>query len=261
MSTLELNDNQLLRYNRQIMLPDIGIEGQEKLWDSHVLILGMGGLGAPVAMYLASSGVGHLTLVDDDVVELSNLQRQIVHTTGALGEPKVESAKRTLLTLNPEVRIDTIGHRLEGDSLKAAVEAADVAIEATDNFDSRFALNQACVLTGTPLVSGAVIRMEGQVSVFKLDDPESPCYNCLYPETGGGGGTCAENGVLGSVAGIIGTIQATEAVKLLLGIGETLTGRLMLLDARTMEWHTVRLRKNTKCPTCQVPAVALTSTG
>ncbi len=261
MSTLELNDEQLLRYNRQIMLSDIGIEGQERLWESHVLVLGMGGLGSPIAMYLASSGVGHLTLVDDDVVELSNLQRQIVHTTGALGEPKVESAKRTLLKLNPEVRIDTVAYRLDGDALEAAVASADVVIEATDNFESRFALNRASVITGTPLVSGAVIRMEGQVTVFRLDDPESPCYNCLYPETGGGGGTCAENGVLGSVAGIIGTIQATETIKILLDIGEPLTGRLMILDARTMEWHTIRLRKNTNCPTCQSPPVALSSAG
>lgn len=251
MKKLELNDNQLLRYNRQIMLPDIGIEGQERLWESHALIVGMGGLGSPVAMYLASSGVGRLTLVDDDRVELSNLQRQIVHTTSSLGVRKVESAKETLLALNPDIHIETVGERLDGHTLTAAVETADVVIEATDNFVSRFALNRACVTAATPLVSGAVIRMEGQVTVFRLDRPQSPCYNCLHAENTAVGGTCAENGVLGSVAGIIGAIQATETVKVLLEIGEQLTGRLLLVDARTMEWHTIRLRKNPHCPTCQ----------
>lgn len=253
MSTLELNDNQLLRYSRQIMLPDIGIEGQQQLWDSRALLVGMGGLGSPIAMYLASSGVGHITIVDDDVVELSNLQRQIVHTTTSLGETKVDSAKRTLSALNPEVHIEPIACRLDGDALVAAVSAADVVIEATDNFESRFALNRACVQTRTPLVSGAVIRMEGQVTVFCLDQPESPCYNCLHPQTSYGTGTCAENGVLGSVAGIIGAVQATEAIKTLLGIGKTLDGRLLLLDARAMEWQTIRLRQNPRCPTCALP--------
>jgi molybdopterin/thiamine biosynthesis adenylyltransferase len=251
-SKLELNNDQLLRYSRQIMLPDIGIEGQERLWESRVLIVGIGGLGSPVSMYLASSGVGHLTLVDDDVVELSNLQRQIVHTTAALGEPKVESAKRTLRALNPEVTIETVNGRLEDTALLDAVRAADVVVEATDNFSSRFALNQACVNTGTPLVSGAVIRMEGQVSVFCLGQSDSPCYNCLHPRSTTASGTCAENGVLGSVAGIVGAIQATEVVKTLLNIGQTLTGRLLLLDARAMEWHTIKLRRNPKCPTCAV---------
>lgn len=232
------------------MLPDIGIEGQEQLWESHVLIIGMGGLGSPIAMYLASSGVGHLTLVDDDVVELSNLQRQIAHTTASLGQPKVDSAKATLLALNPEIQIDTVNGRLEGAALLNAVRAADLVIEATDNFDSRFALNAACVKTNTPLVSGAVIRMEGQITVFRPGHPDSPCYNCLHAKTATAGGTCAENGVLGSVAGIVGAVQATEAVKVLLGVGQPLMGRLLLLDARSMEWHTIRLRRNLNCETC-----------
>jgi len=247
---LELNDQQLLRYNRQIMLPEIGIEGQERLWDAHVLVIGMGGLGSPIAMYLASSGVGRLTLVDHDVVELSNLQRQIVHTTDRVGRKKVDSAKEALLALNPEVRIETIDRRLEGQALRDAVRSADVVVEATDNFESRFDLNRACVRERKPLVSGAVIRMEGQVTVFRLDRDRSPCYNCLHGENAGGNGTCAENGVLGSVAGIVGTIQATECIKLLLEIGHSLDGRLLLLDARDMEWHSIRLRPDPQCPTC-----------
>lgn len=250
MSALELNDDQLLRYSRQIMLPEIGIEGQQRLWESHVLIAGMGGLGSPVAMYLAASGVGRLTLVDDDVVDLSNLQRQIVHATDALGEPKVVSARRTLLALNPEVRIDCLARRLHGPALIEAVGSADVVVDGTDNFESRFELNRACVATRTALVSGAVIRMEGQIIVFRLDRLGGPCYNCLHAETGAHAATCAESGVLGSVAGIVGAVQATEVVKTLLDVGETLSGRLLLLDARAMEWRTVRLRRDPSCPTC-----------
>ncbi|MEM7255001.1 MAG: molybdopterin-synthase adenylyltransferase MoeB [Pseudomonadota bacterium] len=250
MSELELNDQQLLRYNRQIMLDDIGIEGQQRLWESRVLLLGVGGLGSPIAMYLASSGVGTLELVDHDEVDLSNLQRQIVHTTDTVGRAKVDSAEASLHALNPDITIIRRPHKLEGDLLLDAVAKADVVIDGTDNFSARFAVNRACFDTQTTLVSGAVIRMEGQVSVFQPGQGPSPCYNCLHREVPDGVATCAENGVLGSVAGIIGTIQATEAIKVLLGIGEPLIGRLLLLDARHMEWQTIRLRRNAKCLTC-----------
>ena len=248
---LELGDEQLLRYNRQIMLPEIGVEGQERLWASRVLLVGLGGLGSPIAMYLAASGVGRLVLVDHDAVDLSNLQRQIVHTTASLGEPKVRSAARTLAALNPEVRIDTIGRALSGERLLEQVAAADVVVEATDSFEARRALNQACIDAGRPLVSGAVIRMEGQVAVYRLDRPHGPCYECLHGATAAAPpGTCADSGVLGSVAGIIGTVQATEVVKTLLGIGEDLDGRVLALDALRMEWQAVRLRRNPRCPAC-----------
>ena len=247
---LELGDDQLLRYNRQIMLPEIGVEGQERLWASRVLLVGLGGLGSPIAMYLAASGVGHLVLVDHDAVDLSNLQRQIVHTTASLGEPKVRSAARTLAALNPEVRVDRIEHALTGDALRDEVAAADVVVEATDNFEARRTLNRACVDAGRPLVSGAVIRMEGQVAVYRLDRPESPCYECLHGAATAPPGTCADSGVLGSVAGIIGTVQATEVVKTLLDIGEDLDGRVLVLDALRMEWQAIRLRRNPRCPAC-----------
>ena len=247
---LELGDEQLLRYNRQIMLPEIGVEGQERLWRSRVLLVGLGGLGSPIAMYLAASGVGHLVLVDHDAVDLSNLQRQIVHTTASLGEPKVRSAARTLAALNPEVRIDTIEHALSGERLRGEAAAADVVVEATDSFEARRALNRACIDAGRPLVSGAVIRMEGQVAVYRLDHPDGPCYQCLHGAAVAPPGTCADSGVLGSVAGIIGTVQATEVVKTLLGIGEDLDGRVLVLDALRMEWQTVRLRRNPRCPAC-----------
>lgn len=247
---LELGDEQLLRYNRQIMLPEIGVEGQERLWRSRVLLVGLGGLGSPIAMYLAASGVGHLVLVDHDAVDLSNLQRQIVHTTASLGEPKVRSAARTLAALNPEVRIDTIEHALSGERLRGEAAAADVVVEATDSFEARRALNRACIDAGRPLVSGAVIRMEGQVAVYRLDRPDGPCYQCLHGAAAAPPGTCADSGVLGSVAGIIGTVQATEVVKTLLDVGEDLDGRVLALDALRMEWQAVRLRRNPRCPAC-----------
>ena len=247
---LELGDDQLLRYNRQIMLPEIGVEGQERLWGSRVLIVGLGGLGSPIAMYLAASGVGHLVLVDHDAVDLSNLQRQIVHTTDSVGEPKVLSAARTLAALNPEVRVDVVGHALTGESLTKEVAAADVVVEATDNLAARRSLNRACIDAGRPLVSGAVIRMEGQVAVYRLDRPHGPCYECLHGGTAVPPGTCADNGVLGSVAGIIGTVQATEVVKTLLEVGEDLDGRVLALDALRMEWQSIRLRRNPRCAAC-----------
>ena len=233
-----MNDEQLLRYSRQIMLPSMGVEGQERLLDARVLIIGLGGLGAPVAMYLAAAGVGRLMLVDFDRVDLSNLQRQIVHTSERIGELKVESARRTLLALNPEVQVETLACTLDAAQLREQVERSDLVVDASDNFATR-----------TPLVSGAAIRLEGQVSVF-LGQPGGPCYRCLYPEQGEEDQTCTANGVLAPLVGIIGSIQATEAIKLLAGIGTTLHGRLLLLDAMQMEWRSLKLRADPNCPIC-----------
>lgn len=244
-----MNDDQLLRYSRQIMLPQIDVEGQEKLLAARVLIIGMGGLGSPIAMYLAAAGVGHLVLVDDDVVELSNLQRQIAHGTSNIGLSKVESAKKTIKNLNPEIKITTYAERLENKNLSDEIEAADLVIDATDNFATRFALNDNCVKSNTPLVSGAAIRMEGQVSVFNKT-ADSPCYRCLYKDEGELDTSCSANGVLSPVVGIIGSIQATEAIKVLLGIGDCLDGKLLLLDALHMEWRTLKLKKDPECPVC-----------
>lgn len=244
------SDEQLLRYSRQIFLPDIDVEGQNRLLNSTVAIFGMGGLGSPVGMYLAGSGVGELVLVDPDRVELSNLQRQIVHLNDALGELKVRSGERTLSALNPDVRIRAYDRALAGEELDEVVESVDVVVDGTDNFEARFAINAACVRTGRPLVSAAVVRMEGQVSVFRPDRPDAPCYACLYQNAAELPQNCSENGVLGSVAGMLGCIQATEVIKVLLDFGDTLDGRLLLIDARAMEWQIVRLRKDPECPVC-----------
>lgn len=249
-SDTPMQDDELLRYSRQIMLPGIDIEGQERLLDSRVLIVGQGGLGSPVAMYLAGSGVGHLVLVDDDTVDLSNLQRQIIHTTARVGEPKTDSARASLEALNPLIRVDTIAERLTGDALRNEVSAADLVVECTDSFESRFEVNRACVQTRTTLVSGAAIRMEGQVTVFALDTDDSPCYRCVYPDTGELGERCADTGVLGSMVGIIGCVQATEAIKVLTGFGESLAGRLLMLDARQMRFSEFRLSRDPECPVC-----------
>ena len=246
-----MNDEQLLRYSRQIMLPQIDIDGQEKLLSSRVLIIGMGGLGSPVAMYLAAAGIGHLVLADDDIVELSNLQRQIAHGTADIGLSKVESAKQTLLNLNPDIELTLYDKRLQGSELGNEVIKADVVIDGTDNFSSRFSLNKYCVENKTPLVSGAAIRMEGQVSVFNKTST-SPCYRCLYKDEGELDTSCSTNGVLSPVVGIIGSIQATETIKVLLGIGENLDGKLLILDAFYMEWRTLKLKKDPCCPVCSV---------
>ena len=252
-----MNDDQLLRYSRQILLPAIGIDGQQRLLGAHALIIGLGGLGSPVAMYLAASGVGHLTLVDHDRVELTNLQRQLVHTTTTLGMSKVESARQMLAALNPEGRVEAIDHKLDESALRQQVEHADVVVDGTDNFATRFAVNRACVAVRKPLVSGAVVRFEGQVGVFRPDLPDSPCYACLYRDTGAEeGDLCSQFGVLAPAAGLIGTIQATEALKVLLGIGETLTGRVLVVDALRMEFRTLTLRKDPACPVCGAPAAA-----
>lgn len=232
------------------MLPQFDVAGQQRLLDSHALIIGMGGLGSPVAAYLAAAGVGRLTLVDYDTVDLSNLQRQILHGSQDIGRAKVDSARDSLLALNPEVEVRALNLKLDDEALDEVVAAADVVIDACDNFATRFQINDACLRARKPLVSGAAIRMEGQVTVFHNERDESPCYRCLYRDEGELAQTCSENGVLAPVVGIIGSIQAVEAIKVLTGIGETLDGRLLLLDAMTMEWRSLRLRKDPACTHC-----------
>jgi adenylyltransferase/sulfurtransferase len=247
-----MNDNQLLRYSRQIMLPQCDIEGQQKLLAAKVLIVGAGGLGSPAAMYLAAAGVGSITIYDDDKVELSNLQRQIAHHTPDIGIDKVISTRHVLNNLNPDVNVNAVKKRLLGEQLNFEVKAADVVLDCTDNFATRFAINKACVTYQTPLVSGAAIGFDGQVAVFTPGKNNSPCYNCLYSSEGDELQNCASNGVIAPITGIIGSIQALEAMKLIMSIGESLTGRLLLLDSLTMEWNSMKLRKNPACPTCGV---------
>lgn len=246
-----MNDQQLLRYSRHILLPQVGVEGQERLLRAKALVIGAGGLGSPVALYLAASGVGTLTICDGDAVDLTNLQRQIVHRTESVGHFKADSARETLAHINPEVEVVAIRERVEGDRLRALVEAADVVIDASDNFPTRHAINRACVRHRKPLVSGAGIRFDGQVSVFDLRRAESPCYACLFPEHGEADDVrCAVMGVFAPLVGIIGCVQAAEALKLIIGAGEPLAGRLLLLDGLAMEWRSVRLKKDPKCPVC-----------
>ncbi|HYE38045.1 molybdopterin-synthase adenylyltransferase MoeB [Methylocaldum sp.] len=245
-----MDDNQLLRYSRQILLPQIDVEGQEKLLNSRALIIGLGGLGSPAAMYLAAAGVGNLVLNDYDVVEISNLQRQIVHGMENIGEPKAVSARKTVERLNPDIRVTELISRLEGATLEREIAQADVVLDCSDNFTTRFAVNAACVKTRTPLVSGAVIRFEGQLAVFTAGTGDNPCYNCLYADHGELAESCVQTGVLAPLPGIIGSLQALEAIKLLAGVGNTLRGRLLLLDALSMEWNQMILKRNPKCPTC-----------
>ncbi|MCF7969802.1 MAG: molybdopterin-synthase adenylyltransferase MoeB [Methylococcaceae bacterium] len=245
-----MNDDQLLRYSRQIMLPQVDIEGQEKLLNARILIIGAGGLGSPAAMYLAAAGVGNITLYDADQVDLSNLQRQIAHYTSDIGIDKVISTQQTLNNINPDIKVIAIKQRLEGEALEKAVNDADVVLDCSDNFSTRFAINSACVKHKTALVSGAAIRFEGQVSVFTPGHNDSPCYNCLYAESGEELQNCATNGVIAPITGIIGSIQALETLKLIMNIGESLAGRLLLLDGLTMEWQTMRLKRNPSCPSC-----------
>ncbi len=244
-----MTDDQLLRYSRQILLPAFGYEGQERLLASRVLILGLGGLGSPVAMYLAAAGVGTLVLADFDAVDLSNLQRQILHTSERLGMTKVDSAMRTLTALNPEVCLEPVKGSLTEANLGRVVAGVDLVVDCCDNFATRFAVNAACHTAGVPLVSGAAIRTEGQVAAFS-GKPGGPCYQCLYPRDGGIDETCSANGILAPVVGIIGSIQATEAIKILAGVGEPLYGSLVLLDALTMEWRRLRLPADPACPIC-----------
>jgi molybdopterin-synthase adenylyltransferase len=246
----ELNDQQLLRFSRQIMLPELDVAGQERLLNARAMVVGMGGLGSPAALYLAASGVGTLVLADDDAVELSNLQRQIIHRQDSVGEPKVASAARTLRALNPDLDVVTIGRRMDATELAREAAACDVVLDATDNFATRFAINDACLASGTPLVSGAAIRWEGQVAVFDPRRPDSPCYRCLYRAGDDEALNCAENGVIAPLVGIIGACQALEAIKLLCGVGETLTGYVLYFDARVMEWRRLRLSRDPACPSC-----------
>ena len=246
-----MNDEQLLRYSRQLMLPQVEVAGQEKLLASRVLIMGLGGLGCPAAMYLAAAGVGQLTLVDHDKVELSNLQRQIAHHTASIGLFKVDSARATIAALNPAVSVDAINRKLAGDELAALVARHDAVLDCTDNFTIRFALNSACFAGRVPLVCAAAIRLEAQIAVFDPRQPDSPCYRCLYEEDAEADLSCAHNGVLAPLVGVIGSLQALECLKLLTGIGKTLVGRLLLLDASTLEWRELRLRKKADCPVCQ----------
>ena len=245
-----MDDEQLLRYSRQIMLPEIDAEGQLRLSQARVLIIGLGGLGSAASIYLSAAGIGHLVLVDFDEVDLSNLQRQVVHQTADIGRPKVESAKEHLLAINPHVQITTLDHALEDEELEQQVLQADVVVDASDNFQTRFAINTACVKTGTPLVSGAAIRFEAQISVFDSNRDESPCYRCLYGDDATIEETCTANGVMSPLLGIIGSIQAAETMKLIMDIGEPLIGKLLLVDIMRMEWHTAKLRKDPQCPVC-----------
>ncbi len=247
-----MDDAQLLRYSRHILLDELGVEGQQRLLDSHALILGAGGLGSPVALYLAASGVGRITLVDDDTVDLTNLQRQIAHTTERVGQPKVDSARESMLALNPTVQVQTLQRRADEAALMRLVADTDVVIDGCDNFATRHAVNRACVQHAVPLVSGAVIRLDGQLTTYDTRDATSPCYACLFPpDQAPEEVRCSTLGVLAPLVGVIGTLQATEAVKLLTGVGRRLVGRLQLLDGRSLEWTEMRLRRQPDCPVCQ----------
>jgi adenylyltransferase/sulfurtransferase len=245
-----MNDEQQQRYSRHVLLPQIGVQGQERLLAARVFILGAGGLGSPVTMYLASAGVGHLVLADFDHVDLSNLQRQILHGVADLGTDKVSSARDTIAALNPGITVTTLNRAPDDDELDEQIGLADVVVDACDNFETRFSLNRFCVKHATPLVSAAAVRFEGQISVFDSRDSNSPCYRCLYSDDSSEGEACSQVGVLAPLLGIIGSTQAVEVIKLIVGIGESLAGRVMMLDALGMEWRTLKLRKDPACPVC-----------
>lgn len=246
-----MNDQQLLRYSRHILLPEIGIEGQQKLLDAHALVIGAGGLGSPAALFLAASGVETLTLCDGDTVDLTNLQRQILHRTSSIGMPKATSAQAALAEVNPEVRVIALNERVEEARLLELAAQADVVLDCSDNFATRYALNRVCVQLKKPLVSGAATRFDGQVSVFDLRHAHTPCYHCLYPEQAHTEETrCAVMGVFAPLVGIIGSLQAAEALKLLLGAGTSLCGKLLLLDVLRMELRSLKLNKDDSCAVC-----------
>ncbi len=250
-----MNDHQLLRYSRHILLPQIDIEGQEKLCQSRVLIIGAGGLGSPALMYLAASGVGNLIICDGDRVDLTNLQRQIIHENHSIGLAKTLSAKQTLTKINPEINVTTIQEKVDATTLLQLTAEADVVLDASDNFSTRYHINHACMIHKKPLISGAVVRFEGQVSVFDLSQSNGPCYHCLYPMDGEQQDMpCAIMGVFSPIAGIIGCVQAAETLKILLNIGESLNGRLLLLDGLTMNWRSVKVYKDPGCPVCHAPS-------
>jgi molybdopterin/thiamine biosynthesis adenylyltransferase len=246
-----MNDQELLRYSRHILLEKIGIEGQQKIHEAHALIIGAGGLGSPAAFYLASAGTGTITIVDHDEVDLTNLQRQILHTTDRIGMPKAESAKRTLQQINPEIRIIALQEKVSEQGLSELIANASIVLDCTDNFATRHAINAACVQYRKPLVSGAAIGFDGQISVYDNSDPESPCYACVFPpdqefeEV-----LCSRMGVFAPLVGIIGTMQAAEALKVIMQLGQSLQGRLLLLDAMNMEWTPIGMKKNPACPVC-----------
>ncbi len=246
-----MNDEQLLRYSRHILLDPIGIEGQTRIVNARVLIIGAGGLGSPAALYLASAGIGKITLADGDTVDLTNLQRQILHTHDRIGQLKAVSGQTALAQINPEVIVEPVTERLEGERLDSLIAEADAVLDCCDNFDTRHAVNRACVKHRVPLISGAAVRFSGQISVFDPRQDESPCYHCLFPE---GEDVeemrCAVTGVFAPLTGIIGAMQAAEALKTLSGAGEPLIGRLLLLNGLTMEWRSVRFSKDPHCSVC-----------
>jgi adenylyltransferase/sulfurtransferase len=245
-----MNDQELLRYSRHILLNEIGVEGQQRLREASMLVIGAGGLGSPAAFYLASAGVARITLVDGDNVDLTNLQRQILHTTDRIGTPKAASGQAALAAINGDVQVVPIARRADEAALFELVRDATVVLDCSDNFATRHALNRACVRHRRPLVSGAAIRFDGQVAVFDLRRDEAPCYACLFPPGDGEDELCAVMGVFAPLTGIIGTTQAAEALKLAAGIGESLDGRLLMLDALSMRWHSVRVLRDPACPVC-----------
>ena len=244
-----MDEKQLDRYARQIRLPQIGEQGQQKILDSSALIVGMGGLGSPAALYLAAAGIGKLVINDFDIVEASNLQRQIIHTDRSIGENKVDSAKQGIEAINPECEVETIYYQIDGDELKSTIDGVDIVLDCTDNFPTRFEVNRYCVETETPLVSGAAIRLEGQIMNYQ-PGIQGPCYQCLYTKIYENAETCEMEGVLGPVVGVIGTMQALQTLLILTGQGEPLIGKLLLLDAASMEWQGVTLPRNPACPVC-----------
>jgi molybdopterin/thiamine biosynthesis adenylyltransferase len=246
-----MDDAQLLRYSRHILLDEIGIEGQQRLLDARALVVGAGGLGSPVALYLGSAGVGRITIVDDDRVDLTNLQRQIAHNLSRVGQPKAESARASIAAINPDAQVQALVQRADAGTLDTLVAAADVVLDCSDNFKTRHAVNAACVRHRRPLVAGAAIRFDGQISVYDPRDPRSPCYACVFPPEATLEETlCATMGVFAPLVGIIGTMQAAEALKLLAGVGSSLAGRLQMLDARSMEWNEIRVTRLAGCPVC-----------
>jgi molybdopterin/thiamine biosynthesis adenylyltransferase len=249
-----MDDDQLLRYSRHILLDEIGIEGQQRLLDAHALVIGAGGLGSPALLYLGSAGVGTITVVDDDRVDLTNLQRQIVHDMARLGAPKAHSAAARIAAINPAVRVQALVERVDAARLGALVRDADVVLDCSDNFATRHAVNRACVAHRKPLVAGAAIRFDAQVSVYDSRREDSPCYACLFPEDlGYEEVACSTMGVFAPLVGIVGSVQAGEALKLLVGIAPSLAGRLQMLDGRSMEWTEVRLARREDCPVCGPP--------
>ena len=250
MTDAHLDDHQLLRYSRHILLNEIGIEGQQKLRAARMLVIGAGGLGSPAAYYLASAGVAAIVLADGDAVDLTNLQRQILHTTERVGTPKAESGRVALQAINPEVEVIPLVRRLDAAAIAQLVQDATVVLDCSDNFVTRHAINRACIASRKPLVSGAAIRFDGQIAVFDLRDDESPCYACLFPPSDDEDELCSTMGVFAPLTGIIGTLQAAEALKLAAGIGQTLRGQLVMLDALAMRWHSVRVTRDPSCPVC-----------